>query len=325
MTDDAAYADEDEDYGEEPAAPGLGTVALAGAVTGAIGYAVGGPTGAVVANSATPFLVVLLQKGVDKITGDRSRRAERMLETAAEAAQLSPDQLADRAMESEETRFLTDKAIQAAADTIWPAGVRAIGRLYAAGLLAKDKPDLNIRLRVLGLMQGLDEMHVSLLELLVRYEPDVRHDGPVAIPHRFPSYQNRYFAAADGPGNPKFWSAGRRQWMTERISAVRPELQLVLGSLLGDLRVRGLAEENDTAPAVAKRLGEEMAKQVNRQGSQMQNGKRMKPVTLQAPAVPGPEPTWSPTELGEKVLGFYAEAGAEGSPELPDDAVVGDG
>ena len=36
---------------------------------------------------------------------------------------------------------------------------------------------LDIRLRVLGIMQDLDELHVSLLELLVKYEPEVRHDG----------------------------------------------------------------------------------------------------------------------------------------------------
>jgi hypothetical protein len=326
MTDDAALAEDDEEYEDEPgeaSAPGLAVTALAGATTAAAGYYAGGAGGAAIFAAATPFLAALFQKGVDKIGGDRLRRADKMLETAGEAAGLTREQLADRAMESEETRFLTDKAIKAAADTIWPEGIRAIGRAYAAGLLAKDKPTLDIRLRVLGIMQGLDEMHVSLLELLVNYQPDMRHDGLRAIPHSIPSYQNR-LGGGDRPDNPKFWSAGRRKWATGQISAVRPQLQLVLGSLLGELRVTGLAEENDTAPQTAKRVGDDLAKQVNRQarGAQ-QRGRFMQPVTLQ-PTIRAAEPTWSPTELGEMILAFYAEAGAEDIADLADDSVAGD-
>lgn len=139
-----------------------------------------------VANAATPYLAVVFQKLVSPLWADRSRRAEKMLETAAESASLTAEQLAECAGQPEETRYLTDKAIQAAADTIWPEGIRAIGRAYAAGLLAKDKPVLDIRLRVLGIMQDLDELHVRLLDLLVRYQPKYEWDGAeyVAVPYR---------------------------------------------------------------------------------------------------------------------------------------------
>ena len=163
-----------------------------------------------------------------------------MLETAAETAGLTQEQLADRAAESEESRFLTNKAVQAAADTLWPAGVRAIGRAYAAGLLAKDKPVLDIRLRVLGIMQDLDELHVSLLELLVRYEPDAKYGQSwVAVPHRIPSYVNMYIGG-ERPGQPQ--GAGQSaagDGRPNRSAAVMPHLQPVLASLLGELQRAG--------------------------------------------------------------------------------------
>ena len=237
-----------------------------------------------------------------------------MMKTAAETAALPPEQFAERAGESEQTRLLTENAIQAAADTIWPDGVRAIGRALAAGLLAKDKPVMDIRQRVLGIMKDLDELHVNLLELLVRYEPEARHDGLQAIPHRIPSYVNTYLGG-DRPDNPKFWSAGRRTWTARQVCEVRAELQPVLTSLLGELRERGLAQENDTAPDAIKRLSDDLTKQVNRQAGQMQRGQQTKPITLQQPRIRLAQPTWSPTELGEKILAFYAEAGTEDSQD----------
>lgn len=323
MSDNAAPADDAEDYEDAPekddrgeALLDLAVGTLAGAVTGVVGYAVGGPGGALVSNSASPYLAAVFKKLVGPFWEDRSRRAEKMLETAAETAGLTQEQLADRAAESEESRFLTNKAVQAAADTFWPEGIRAIGRAYAAGLLAKDKPVLDIRLRVLGIMEDLDEMHVSLLELLVKHEPEPKYgEGWVAVPQSIPSYVDMY-GGGERPDNPKVWSAGRRKWTTIQISAVRPHLQLVLGSLLGELQQSGLIQENDTAPGTAKRLVDDLTKQVNRQAGQMDRGRRMKPVTLQQPApIRAATPSWSPTELGEKILVFYAEAGAEDSQD----------
>jgi hypothetical protein len=311
MTDDASWADEEyEDDAGEAAAPGLAMTALAGATGAAAGFAVGGPFGAAVGAASAPYLARFFQKAADKIWADRSRRAEEMLETAAETAGLSADEFAERASETEQTRFLTDKAIQAAADTIWPEGVRAIGRALAAGLLATDKPVIDVRQRVLGIMTDLDEMHVRLLELLVKSEPDFTRDGLVAIPHRIPSYVDTYMGG-ERPDNPKIWSAGRRKWTARAISMVAPDLQQVLPSLLGELRESGLVQENDTAPDAIKQLSDDLAKQVNQQAGQMQRGGQTKPITLQPTTIGPPEPTWSPTELGEKILSFYAEAGAE--------------
>jgi hypothetical protein len=225
-----------------------------------------------------------------------------MMESAADAGKLTREELADRAAESEESRFLTGKAVQAAGDTIWPEGVRAIGRAYAAGLLSKDNPVLDIRLRALGIMEDLDEMHVRLLELLVRYQPEVRHEGVRAIPQRFPPYTGKYWG--DAPGNPKVWSAGEQIWFTEQISHLMPDLQPVLDSLLGELRERGLVRENDTTPDALSRLSEDVATLIRGQAEILSPQK----TTVEAPV-----PSWSATELGEKILMFYAEAGAEDS------------
>jgi hypothetical protein len=322
MTDSPVPADDADDYEDDPEEDNQGTAfldlavtTLAGAVTGIVGYTAGGPGGAVVSNTATPFLAAVFRKVVRPFWDDQSRKADMMLETAAETGGLTREELADRAAASEESRFLTYKAVQAATDTLWPAGVRAIGRAYLAGLLAKDKPVLDIRLRVLGIMQDLDEMHVRLLDLLVKYEPDVEQQKLVAVPHWIPSYVNR-FGGGDRPDNPKVWSVGRRKWTAGQVIAVVPDLGQVLPSLLGELRESGLAQENDTAPDTAKRLADDLAKQVNRQAGQMDQGRRMKPITLQQPTpMRASEPSWSPTELGEKILAFYAEAAAEDSQD----------
>jgi hypothetical protein len=317
MTDDAGGADDGEEHEDGPveaAAPGLAVTALVGGIGAAGGYYAGGPGGAALGTAAAPYLAVFFQKTVNALWADRTRRAEKMMQTAAETVGLPPEKFAERAGESEQTRLLTEKAIQSAADTIWPEGVRAIGRALAAGLLAKDKPVMDIRQRVLGVMKDLDELHVSLLELLVRYEPEARHDGLLAIPHRIPSYVNT-FLGGDRPDNPKVWSAGRRTWTTWQICAVRPQLQPVLTSLLGELRESGLVQENDTAPDAMKQLSDDLTKQVNRQAGQMQRGQQMKPITLQQASIRLTEPTWSPTELGEKILAFYAEAGTEDSQD----------
>jgi hypothetical protein len=317
MTDDAAWGDDDEEYEDGPEdtrTAGLGVTALAGGIGAAAGYYAGGPGGAALGTAATPFLAAFFQKAVKALWADRARREEAMMETAAETSGLSSEEFAERAAESEQTRFLTQKAIEAAGDTIWPAGVRAIGRALAAGLLAKNKPAMDVRQRVLGVMKDLDELHVSLLELLVKYEPDVRRAGLVAVPHSIPSYVNT-FLGGDRPDNPKFWLAGRRTWTTKEICVVKPHLEPVLSSVLGELRESGLAQENDTAPDAVKQLGDDLAGQVNRQAGHMNNGKNMKPITLQPATIGLPEPTWSPTELGEKVLAFYVEAGVGDSQE----------
>jgi hypothetical protein len=302
MTDDTGRSDDDEDCEDdseeedpehgsrEAAAPGLAVTALVGGIAGAVSFVAVNPGVAALVGVFAPFTSLLIQKTLNNILSDKQHKIEKMLKTAADTADLPPEELAKRADASEESRFLTDRAIQASADTIWPESVRAIGRAYATGLLANDKPSLNIRLRVLGIMKDLDELHVGLLGLLVRSVPQQRPGGPTAVPYVGSSYVNTH--GGDGPGIPKAWSAGPRKWTIREITATMPHIQPVLSSLLGELRGKGLAQDNDTAPDAIKRFTESLS-------------------LGQAPAIRPYEPSWSPTELGEKALAFYAEAGAD--------------
>jgi hypothetical protein len=310
MTDDAPptdYAEDDddpEDDGQGAAALDLAVNTIAGAAAAAAGYALGGPAGAVLGNAAAPYLAALFQRAVEPLWADRVRRAEKMMEAAAEATGLPPEELADRAAESEKARFLTDKAVKAATNTMWPEGIRAIGRAYAAGLLAKDKTVIDGRLRAIGIMEDLDELHVRLLDLLVRYEPGVDQDEGAHLAVHSRPYVNT--------AGSKVWYASLG-WKTEQIRAVMPEIQPVLSNLLGELRESGLAQENDTAPDVARQLRDHLTEQINNHAEQMQRTQGVRPIKLKMRRFRRAYPTWSPTELGEKVLGFYAEAGAEDS------------
>jgi hypothetical protein len=313
--EDDADAEDEADARDEAAPGGLAVLALVGAAGAWAGYRLGGADGAAAGAGAVPYVTALLHRSAGEWWADRTRRAEKMMEAAGEVTGLPPGQLADLAGRSERTRHLTDVAIQAATDTFWPPTVRAIGRAFAAGLLANDEAEVDLRQHALEVMADLDRLHVTLLELLVKYEPDIRHDGIRATLHRVPSYVNT-FLGGDRPDNPKVWSVGRRKWTAPQIRAVRPKLQPVLPSLLGALQQHGLADQNDTVPDALKKLSDDLAQQVNRQAGQMQRGQQMEPITLQQPTIRRVEPIWSPTDLGEKVLGFYGEAGAEDGQPL---------
>jgi hypothetical protein len=115
-------------------------------------------------------------------------------------------------------------------------------------------------------MTAMERPHVMLLELLVRYEPDaVMGVGWKAVPQRSPSYVSKFMG---GAGPPFFWSVGRRVWTLAQIRDARPSLAPALTGLLATLQSFGLIQGKDTGPETAKRLGDELAKQINRQAGQ---------------------------------------------------------
>jgi len=153
--------------------------------------------------------------------------------------------------------------------------------------------------------------NVTLLDLLVRYEPDaVMGTGWKAVLHLISSYQSRYLAG----GGELFWSVGRRSWTLDQIEDTRPRLTPALTGLLATLRSHGLAQEQDSAPETAKQLAEDLAKQINRQAGQNQRRKTSQPPTLQVPTFRNVQERWAPTERGEQVLGYYELAAEQGEP-----------
>ena len=131
---------------EETVGPSVTLVVSAlGSGVGALGgYQLGGSGGAAIGAGAGPFLAALFGKVADELFADRTARAEEALRSAGEAAGLTPEQLAERAGQSQRTRFLSEAAIQAAADTYWPPGVCALGKALAAGLIQADDAMIDI-------------------------------------------------------------------------------------------------------------------------------------------------------------------------------------
>ncbi len=305
-----------EDEDREPEA--LGPKVAAGMAVAGAGIVLG-PVPALILGALSPQFETLVGRAWEELRQDAKLRAAQVLRVAAEETGYDEDQFGELIGSSEATKLQIGLAMDAAQRTVWPTKVRALGKALAEGLLADDQDRVDIHLQALDVMADLERLDVILLELLVKYEPDHNHDGVVATPHRVASYQNRY-GGGDRPDNPKDWSIGRRKWTVSQISAVRSQLRPILTTLLGTLQRHGLAAEIDSAPAAIKRFSEALTRQVNQQAGQAQRGgqaRQPRPLTLQQTTVQSAEPTWAPTEWGEKILDYYRLAGEEGDTSRP--------
>jgi hypothetical protein len=250
----------------------------------------------------------MVENALAELRPDTRRRAAQMLEAAAQEAGCDPEQLEQMTGKTEQTRLMTGLAIVAAERTTWPPQVIALGRVLAAGLIA-DGDAVDVSKYALDAMSQMGRLHVSLLDLLVRYEPDWDAHGYRAVPHRAPSYHPQRLAAP--PDAPVFWSVGRRVWPTELIPVVRSELAPVLTGLGGTLIRNGLAEQADKTREAIEQIGKEFQDRINRQVAGVTRAGGIAPASaLQPPKVRAIERNWVPTEMGERVLGFYLEAGA---------------
>jgi hypothetical protein len=284
--------------------------AAADAAVVAAGARLGGVEGAAIAAAAAPYAEEFLRRALGEFGPDVQRRVTDMLGTAAESSERDPDELADLIASSERTRLLTATAMAAAAGTAWPPKVYALGRALADGLIADDD-HINIADLVLPAMTDMERPHVSLLELLVRWVPDEVMGRPVgARPDPVPP----------APSGDR-WHAGQRIWKEYQISQVRPTLEPVAISLIGTLARHGLAVQNDDTPAVLAKYSEAMRAEAARGlAGRDHRGNQLLP-TLQAIKARQftPPPSWSPTELGERVLEYYQLAADEfdTAPALP--------
>ena len=224
-----------------------------------------------------------------------------MLETAAEEAGLDAEELADRIATSEQAQLQTALAMDAAERTAWPPQVKALGKVLAAGLIAEDDA-VDVPQFALRAMSELDRLHIVLLELLVRNDPEGTVNGNVqAVAHTVPSYQPLYLG--DNHGGNLAWTAGRRSWTARHICAARPQLAPVLAGVAGTLVRHGLAEQSDRRLEAMEKLTQKMLAAADSATPSPR---------MAAPRIAhNMERSWSPTELGEQVLGYYLEAGIE--------------
>ena len=281
---------------------------IAAGLTVAVAGVLGGPDAAVVLGAASPLFESLAERAWEELRPDARRRAAQVLSTAAEAAGCDAEQLGDFIGGSEQTRLQAALAMVAAERTTWPPKVRALGRVLAAGLIA-DGDAVDVPGFALNAMVELDRLHVSLLELLVRYHPAVLRgyeaelDGEPQRREADPSRQ---------------WRVGLRFWTLPDILAVRPQLQSVFMSVVGTLVRYGLADQTNNKDEALPDLERYLRRQRDRQMAEESRSKHLIPPDMRKPEIREMERRWSPTELGEQVLWFYLEAGAEA--EITDSA-----
>jgi hypothetical protein len=293
----------------EAGSRGLAIAAISSAAGAAVGYQLGGPGGAAIGAAAAPYLAALIEKSADELQADRTSRAEEMLRAAGDAAGLSPDQFAEQVSRSPRTRFLTAAAIQAAADTFWPPSVRALGRALAEGLVQAEDTAIDIPKMILPAMTQMVAPHLQLLDLMVM----CRWDNSMA---------GRGAQRIDAPATAHLAHI-KSEWTARQMKAALTPLEPVLQSVIGTLERHGLIEQNDSTPEALTKFSQAIRDETARKnppgrkvglGHIQQQPPVLNPIQAQRVA---PPPSWSPTDLGKQVLGYYelaAEAGELISP-----------
>jgi len=264
-----------------------------------------GPLGAVAAASALPYAERIAHLVFSEFKPDAQRRIDTMLASADEAlGGEGADTLAGLSGKSERTRLLTVTAMDAAARTAWPPKVSALGRALAAGLIANDDAKIDIEQLALTAMAEIEAPHVSLLDLLVNFEPRRRRWREwEAEPYKEPQWPRV-------PGTDDEWRAGRRTWTIAQIGSARPPLRPVIASIIGTLQRHGLAAQNDNVANAIENFSKQLAEDVSRRSRRGGAGQPTVPaapirITSSDASRLTPSANWSATELGARVLGFY--------------------
>jgi hypothetical protein len=279
--------------------------AIAGGLAALGGSLVAGPAGAIAIAVLGPLLEPFARLIWEELSASGQRRMGEALASACDAG-IPLDELADRINASDRTQLLAGYALAAASRTAWEDKVRTLGRSLASGLLAADEAQIDTEQLIISAIADIEAPHLALLEFLVCWEPgrDVSRppiDGPLDIP-----------AYSHGLPSTGGWIVQNRAWATWQIREQRPRLAPVAPSLLGTLQRHGLAVQNDNTPQAIERYQQQLEEADARQHPGLTFGPAVPRVTDAGRMVP--EPTWSPTELGEQVYLRFRDAGTN----LPD-------
>ncbi len=220
------------------------------------------------------------------------------------------DELEERINASERMQLLTGYALSAASRTAWEDKVRTLGRSLASGLLTDDNAKIDTEQMTIAAIADIEGPQLAMLELLVAWRPDDRNInfvepliyGPLDLPkdsHDRPFY--------DG------WDVAGRDWPRELIAHTRPNLDPLAPSLLGTLQRHGLVVQNDKTGEAIEKYAQAFEKQVADYERLRVAGthRHSRPPSVLNPAKLAPEPTWSPTELGEQVFLRFRDAGTD--------------
>ena len=215
------------------------------------------------------------------------------------------DEMAKRISASEQTQLLTGFALNAATRTAWEDKLRTLGRSLASGLLAKDNATIDTEQMIIAAIADIEGPQLAMLELLVAWRPGRDYGepliyGPLDLPRD----------SHDRPWEDSWYVAGR-EWPHELIAHVRPNLGPLAPSLLGTLQRHGLVVQNDKTGEAIEKYAKAFEKKIADYERLRLNGSHRysRTPSILDPAKLAPEPTWSPTELGEQVFLRFRDAG----------------
>lgn len=239
--------------------------------------------------------------------GGRQRQAE-VLASAIDSG-VPEDELGERINASERTQLLTGFALSSATRTAWDDKVRTLGRSLASGLLAGDDAKIDVEQMIIAAITDIEGPQLAMLELLVawrlgRHSAEPRINGPLNLPED----------SHNSPFGGDAWDVTWREWPPWQIAYARPSLAPLAPSLLGTLQRHGLAVQNDKTGAAIERYAHESEKKLREQYRLHGRGGGFRPSgvpRVSNPARLAPEPTWSPTELGEEVFLRFRDAGTK--------------
>jgi hypothetical protein len=293
--------------------------AAAAAAGAAFGAVIAGPAGAIAGAALGPMLEPLV-RGVWAELSEKARRRQTDVLFWAIRNGVPVDEMEERINASERTQLLTGFALSAAARTAWEDKVRTLGRSLAPGLLADDNAQIDNEQMIIAAITDIEGPQLAMLELLVAWRPgrnvaEPLVSGPLDLPDESHSRN------ADGG-----WHVVWREWPRELIAHARPNLASLAPSLLGTLQRHGLAVQNDKTGEAIEKYAQELEKQVaDYEQLRLTGAHRLhRPPSVLNPAGLAPEPTWSPTELGEQVFLRFRDAGTDlddvwssGPPDQP--------
>jgi len=143
---------------------------------------------------------------------DRKRKGRLLVDSAAEAGNVTIDDLIQRASHSPKTRRLFMRALDAAAEAEEDWSVRTLGLALVEGLIASDDTVFDVSLKIVAAARDIGEAELCLLDFIVDYEPPqvVGDTGPKKL--ELPGYSHPWRIDAQ-------WSTGNRAW-TSRAAAL---------------------------------------------------------------------------------------------------------
>jgi hypothetical protein len=280
--------------------------AAAAAAGAALGTAVAGPVGAAAGAWLGPKLEPLV-RGVWAELSEKARQRQTDVLFWAIRNGVPVEEMEERINASERTQLLTAFALDSATRTAWEDKVRTLGRSLASGLLSKDNATIDTEQMIIAAITDIEGPQLAMLELLVAWRPGRNAAEPVVSgPLDLPKDSH------DRPFDDN-WNVAWREWPRDLIADARPNLAPLAPSLLGTHQRHGLVVQNDNAGGAIEKYAQAFENEVaDYEQLRITGAHRFHhtPSVLN-PARLAPEPTWSPTELGEQVFLRFRDAGAE--------------